>query len=421
MIVGGIVLLIFSLGNSACSSAQSEEHTSVKLSRDNNPNAAAVQIPTDISWGERMARSVMKRNEKVWQMEGATQKKWSYTNGLVSLAFLKLWKQTGDKQYFDYAKTYADDLIDAEGKIYGYEMADFNIDKINSGKMLFPLFAETGDERYQTVMNTLRRQVEWQPRNTMGGFWHKRRYPWQMWLDGLYMGAPFYAQYALEYKQPEAFEDIANQFILIDKYARDEKTGLLYHGWDESRVQEWANPETGCSPHFWGRALGWYTMALVDVLDYFPEDHPRRLELLDILKRLSKSIVDFQDEESGLWYQVVNFPEREGNYKEATVTAMMAYSFAKAARKGYLDESYYQVAEKAFNGLVENLVEVTESGEIHLHKCCAVAGLGGSPYRDGTYDYYVKEKIRSNDAKGMGPFIMASIELEFLKEKSSGK
>lgn len=370
---------------------------------------------TGLSWGEKMAESIMSRNKSAWQIEERKTPKWNYTHGLVALSFIKLAEVTKNEKYYQYAKTYADDLINEKGEILNYEIEEFNIDHINAGKILFPLYKKTKDERYKTAMNTLRRQLEWQPRNTSGGFWHKLRYPWQMWLDGLYMGSPFYAEYAKEFNQPEAFDDIANQFILIAENAKDEKTGLLYHGWDESRVQKWADSETGLSPEFWGRAIGWYSMALVDVLDHFPKDHPKRAQLIENLQQIVSSMSSFQNKDNGMWSQVVNKEGEKDNYFEATVTSMMAYTLFKAVRKGYLDDTYFGIAEKAFKGLIENLIEVTNSGEINLQNCCAVAGLGGDPFRDGSYEYYVNELIRDNDPKGTGPFILASIEYELLK------
>ena len=404
-----ILLLLISLTTCSDLDTSKESNTDTEMAIQTN-----FSIDDDQAWCERMAQSIMKRNQKAWQLEGRESPKWSYTHGLVSLSFLKLWEQTGEDKYFDYAKGYADDMLNEQGEILNYRMEEFNIDNINPGKILFPLYEKTQDIRYKTAMETLRTQIEWQPQNNQGGFWHKLRYPWQMWLDGLYMGSPYYAQYALENNQPEVFDEIANQFITMEKYSRDEATGLLYHGWDESRVQAWANEETGCSPHFWGRAIGWYSMALVDVLDYFPEDHPQRQDIIQILQRLAEAVTKYQEEETGLWYQVVDLGGKEGNYLEATVSSMLSYSLFKGVRKGYIKESYQEVAEKAFNGIVNNLIEVKDDGEVHLNKCCAVAGLGGNPYRDGSYDYYVNELVRSNDPKGTGPFILASIEFEML-------
>ena len=368
-------------------------------------------ISAEAPWSERMALSEMYRNPQSWMID-AEAPKWNYTQGLVLMAIQRVGEATGNDRYFQYAKSYADTMINAEGDILTYQLDNFNIDHINPGKILFSLYEKTGEERYLKALQQLRLQLTWQPRTTAGGFWHKRRYPWQMWLDGLYMGAPFYAEYAVRFNEPEAFADIAHQFVLMEERARDPKTGLLYHGWDESRVQRWSDPETGLSPHFWGRAMGWYAMALVDALDFMPVDHPDRGELPAILDRLATAVAKVQDKDSGLWYQVLDKAGERGNYLEATASCMFVYSLAKAVNKGYLDEQYMTVAEKAYQGILDRLIEVEENGAVNLLQCCAVAGLGGSPYRDGSYEYYVGEPVIRNDPKGTGPFILASLEME---------
>ncbi|WP_237144260.1 glycoside hydrolase family 88/105 protein [Pontibacter pamirensis] len=372
---------------------------------------ASGKIPASAKWSERMALSIMKNNPEPWMIEFNEQPVWSYPQGLVLLGFEKIYKQNPKQQYLDYIKAYADEMIDEKGNIKTYDAASFNIDMANSGKILFDLYERTKDEKYKIAIETLRHQMKWQPRTTEGGFWHKLRYPWQMWLDGAYMGAPFLAQYGKTFGDKEAFDDVAKQMILLEKHTRDPKTGLLYHGWDESRFQPWANPETGTSPNFWGRAMGWYAMALVDVLDYFPQDHPKRDEVIGILQRLAPALQKYQDAKTGLWYQVVDQGTREGNYLEASASSMFVYALAKGANKGYLDKQYRKVAEKGFKGIIDNLIEVKPDGEVLLHKVCAVAGLGGNPYRDGSYEYYVNELIRTNDPKGTGPFVLASLEL----------
>ena len=230
-----------------------------------------------------------------------------------------------------------------------------------------------------------------------------------MWLDGAYMASPFLAQYAATFKEPKAFDEVALQFLLMEKHLRDEKTGLLYHGWDESKQQIWANKQNGRSPHFWGRAIGWYAMALVDALDYFPASHPQRKELIRILQQLSTSLQNFQDRETGLWYQVVDQGTRKGNYLEASASSMFVYALAKGVRKGYLDKSFLAVAQKGYDGIINKLIAVKGNGEVDLLQVCEVAGLSSD--RDGSYEYYVNEKIRVNDPKGTGPFILASLEL----------
>lgn len=370
------------------------------------------KIPPGISWAERMAQSIIKRNPEAWMTDFRKTPRWSYTHGLIMSSMLRLWQKTGDQAYFDYAKSYADKMIDQDGNIEDYHIDEYNIDHINPGKMLFPLYAETGDARYMNAIRTLRIQLQWQPRTHEGGFWHKLRYTWQMWLDGLYMGSPFYARYAAEMDEPESFRDIALQFHLIQKYTRDPETGLLYHGYDESRIQRWADPETGCSPNFWGRAMGWYGMALVDVLEFFPESHPDRAQLVQYLADYAAAVESVQDPATGLWYQVLDQPERDGNYLEATASCMFVYTIAKAVNNGWISSKHLSVARNGFEGITRHLVRVDDDGEVHLEKCCSVAGLGGSPYRDGSFEYYLSEKVRDNDPKGTGPFILADLEME---------
>ena len=295
-------------------------------------------------------------------------------------------------------------------------MKDFNIDHINPGKLLFPLYKKTGDQRYRIALSTLRKQLDWQPRTSEGGFWHKLIYPWQMWLDGLYMGSPFYAQYGKTFNEPEVFDDVLLQFRLMEKNALDPGTGLLHHGWDESKIQQWADPVSGKSPSIWGRAMGWYLMALVDAIEYFPNNHPGRQELLQKLTTTLDAVLKYQDPATGLWYQVLDQGGKEGNFLEATVSSMLVYTMIKGYNMGYLPEPYLEQARKSYRGFITNLVEVEANGEVHIHKCCAVAGLGGKPYRTGTYDYYINEEVRSNDPKATGPFIMASLEFEKLEK-----
>jgi unsaturated rhamnogalacturonyl hydrolase len=237
-----------------------------------------------------------------------------------------------------------------------------------------------------------------------------------MWLDGLYMAEPFYAEYALTFDEKAAFDDIAKQFMLMERHARDDKTGLLYHGWDESRKQRWANPETGRSPNFWGRAMGWYAMALVDTLDHFP-DHPQVPELIAILNRLARAVAKYQDPRTGLWYQVLDKGAEKGNYLESSAACMFVYALAKGARNGYLASKYLQVAEKGYRGILKEFVKTDASGRLNLEGTVSVAGLGGNPYRDGSYEYYLSEKVVTNDPKGIGALILAATEMEAATKK----
>jgi unsaturated rhamnogalacturonyl hydrolase len=361
----------------------------------------------------------MDRSPEAWEMrpqKQLTEPQWSYTYGLVLLGFQGLYEQTGKQAYLDYAKTWVDSLIDKNGNIKDYVIYEFNIDDINSGKLLFMLYEQTKDPRYLKAMQQLRKQLDWQPRTSEGGFWHKRIYPWQMWLDGLYMGSAYLAQYADYFNEdPVIFDDIAHQFILIESKTRDRKTGLLYHGWDESKLQTWADPETGLSKHFWSRAMGWYLMALVDTLEVLPEKHADRKELLRIYKDLLQSLKPYQ-QPSGIWLQVTDQVGREGNYEEASGTAMFAYAIAKGVRLGLLNDKWKSVAQKAFNGIQRELIaKDRETGRVHLNNICGSAGLGGKPYRSGSFEYYIEEPIVVDDAHGIGPFILAGLELHKLK------
>jgi len=358
-----------------------------------------------------MVESEMKRHPSAWSLDFERAPKWNYTHGLVLMAIERVWQQTGDHRYFEYIKGYADDMIDENGQIlHNYRIDNFNIDHLKPGMILFNLYDETGDTQYLKALQILRLQLENHPRTSEGGFWHKLRYPHQMWLDGIYMGSPFYARYGLVFNEPENFNDVIHQVVLMEEKARDPKTGLLYHGWDESRIQHWADPETGLSANFWGRAMGWYAMALVDVLDYIPEEHPNRHKVIEVLECLAEAVTKYQDA-TGVWYQVVDQMDREGNYLESSVSSMLVYTFARAVNKSYLPQEYMEVAKKGYEGILEQFIEVDPDGEVHITQGCSVAGLGAGAHRDGSYEYYLSEPIRSNDPKATGPFILASLEL----------
>ena len=233
-----------------------------------------------------------------------------------------------------------------------------------------------------------------------------------MWLDGLYMGAPFLAQYASVTDEKSIFDDVVNQFMIVHRHTYNSQIGLNYHGWDESRQQKWADPKTGCSPNFWGRAMGWYAIALVDVLDFLPLNHPGRPQLIGILNQVANGVKKYQDPKTGLWYQVLDQGHREGNYPEATASSMFTYALLKASRKGYIPIEYRAIAVKAYHGILKNMIQENADGTISLTGCCSVAGLGGNPYRDGSYEYYIKEPVRADDPKGVGPFIMACLEMK---------
>ncbi|WP_461451570.1 glycoside hydrolase family 88 protein [Mucilaginibacter sp.] len=366
-------------------------------------------------WSQRMAATAM----NLWKDTSAAR--WSYEQGVVLQGIEQVWMQTGDKKYFKFIQNYMDALIGPDGSIKGYKKDDYTLDNVMCGRIALMLFNVTEKEKYYKAALHIREQLKDQPRTADGGFWHKKRYTGQMWLDGLYMAEPFYTEYAYTFHDDNAFNDIANQFILIEKHARDPKTGLLYHGWDATKKEQWADPKTGLSQNFWGRADGWYAMALVDVLDKFPTENSKRAELLAILNRLAIAIKKSQDPKTGLWYQILDKPTEAGNYPEASASCMFVYALAKAAREGYLPVSYLTVAQKGYQGVLDKFVETDGTGQVNLNGTVAVGGLGGKPYRDGSYNYYMREKVVKNDAKGIAAFILASVEIERLQNLSAGK
>lgn len=375
-----------------------------------NDKSAKYQISPNLKWSERMALTLIKVHPNAYQIDEKTEPKWDYVHGLVLSSIEKLYLKTNNELYFNYVKGYADATIDVNGNIPSYKFSNYNIDMLEAGNILFYLYERTNKKKYLTALQTLRKQISEHPRTSEGGFWHKKIYPNQMWLDGLYMGSPYYAQYTSKFEQGKELNDVAQQFELIQKHLLDLKTGLLYHGWDESKQMQWANQETGTSPNFWSRSLGWYAMALVDVLDYFPDNHPKKSQLISYLNSLSNSLIKFQHE-SGLWYQVTDLGSLSGNYLEASGTAMFSYALAKGVNKGYLPKEYRKHAQKAFDGIVKNLIKISPEGNVIITQCCAVAGLGGNPYRDGSFEYYINEKKKDNDPKATGPFILAALEL----------
>ncbi|VBB48427.1 Unsaturated rhamnogalacturonyl hydrolase YteR [uncultured Paludibacter sp.] len=359
----------------------------------------------------RMADSEMTRNPQSWMLDFSDKPKWSYCQGLELQAILQVYNKTGEKKYFDYAESFADTMINNNGSIKTYELEKYNLDMLNSGKILFPIYDITQKTKYKKAIDLLKSQTDNQPRVSNGGFWHKKIYPHQVWLDGIYMAMPFLAQYGKEFNQPELFDDITSQIINAEKDLKDEKTGLLYHGWEESRQQRWSDPITGRSPNFWSRSIGWYMMALVDVLDFLPENHPKRTDIIRILNDLSKSLEKYQDKKTGMWYQVTDKGGKEGNYLESSGSIMFIYAWVKGAQKGYLPEEFLKKGEKAYQQYVEQFIKENPDGTISLTNVCSVAGLGGNPYRDGSYEYYISEPKRDNDAKAVAPFIMVSIML----------
>lgn len=365
---------------------------------------AAASVAHAQSNAVRMADATIARNAVV-------HKEWDYTAGLVLLGIDQLGVITKQPKYNAYVKRNIDAFVQSDGSIRTYDAEEFNLDQINEGRVLFALYKRTGDAKYRKALELLRDQLRKQPRTSEGGFWHKKIYPQQMWLDGLYMASPFLAQYAATFGETAAFDDVAKQVLLVSRVTRDAQTGLYYHAWDESRSQIWADKQTGRSPNFWGRAVGWYAMAIVDVLDYLPATHKDRGAIIGILRELADAVTNVQDPVTGLWYDVLDQPTRAGNYHETSASSMFVYALAKGARKGWIAPQYADVAKRGYRGLLTRMVSRDSAGLMSLDSIVAVSGLGGKQQRNGTFEYYISEPVVSNDYKGVGAFILASIEL----------
>ncbi len=362
-------------------------------------------------WPVRMADSTMLRSPRLAD-------EWNYQWGFVLKGFEHLWRATGERKYFDYLRRNIDGFVLPGGAIRGYRRSEYNVDRLNTGKALFALYEQTSEQKYKNALDLLRSQLDTHPRTPSGGFWHKQMYPYQMWLDGIYMADAFYAQYAATFEKDDlqraarVFDDIAHQITLVEQHTRDEKTGLLYHAWDESKRMSWADPRTGCSPHFWGRAMGWYGMALVDILDFFPAEHERRAALVGVLNRLVDALAGVQDPATKVWYQILDQGARPGNYLESSASCMFAYTMAKGARQRLLPPKWLAAARSAYAGILEQFIQVDEDGQVHLTRTCRSAGLGGTPYRDGSFDYYIGEPVVTDNYHGLGAFLLASTEIE---------
>jgi alpha-L-fucosidase 2 len=365
-----------------------------------------------------MAESQVNRF-RTWAGEGReVPARWGYDIAIIALGFLDLYRETGDTQWLRYAEGVVGDCIAEDGRITDrYRDGEYNIDMIKPGSPLLDLHALEPRERYRIAIETLRQQLREHPRTSDGGFWHKLRYPWQMWLDGLYMGAPFLAQYARDFGEPEAFDDVVRQFVLMDRHSWMPEKALHMHAWDEARAQPWADPATGLSHNFWSRSVGWFGMAMVDALDYLPADHAGRPIIVEILGRWSAGVARWQDPATGLWWQVTDQGGRDGNYLEATATAMFLYTWVKAVNRGYLErETYAPAIKAAWEGMRTRLLDLDSDGDLHLMQCCRVAGL--SDDRDGSFAYYMSERVIANDPKGVGPLIRLGPEMKLYLENN---
>ncbi|MFP7275506.1 glycoside hydrolase family 105 protein [Bacillus paralicheniformis] len=328
--------------------------------------------------------------------------RWHYHQGVFLCGLIRLWEETGKEAYFNYVKEYANELIDGCGNFY---FRRDELDAIQAGLILYPLYDETGDERYRKAAKKLKGLFDTLNQTEEGGFWHKDKYPYQMWLDGLYMGGPFALKYARAFNEPELYDMVILEEKLMRKHTKDCRTGLYYHAWDEKREMPWADPVSGCSPEFWGRSIGWYALALSDMIELLPQGHDTRQEWTRVLQEMVKSIANFQDERTGLWHQVVDKGGLPDNWLESSCSCLYMYAMTKGARMGYIDSSYIDRAAKAFKGLVEEKIELSAKEGLLLKDIC----VGTSA---GTYDYYVGREKSTNDLHGVGALIMALVELE---------
>jgi unsaturated rhamnogalacturonyl hydrolase len=376
--------------------------------------------PTASKWFEKMSAVAMQIWPDSFSVKPGGKARWAYDQGVILKGIEGAWKLTGDASYINYIQHSMDYYVNEDGSILDYKGADFNLDHLNNGKLLLTLYQITGKEKYKKAIQLLKNQLDHQPKNEEGGYWHKKIYPNQMWLDGLYMGAAFYAQYASVMNDTAAYSNIAYQFALAEKHTRNTTTGLLNHAWDQSKQQKWADPQTGLSPYVWGRAMGWYGVALVDALEYFPVNHPGRKQLIEILKRYVQAVVGVQDTQSGLWLDILDVPKADKNYYEASASSMFVTTLFKAVRLGYVEEKYTTNAQRGFDGIVNKFVK-EENGDLSFQGTVSVSGLGGTPYRDGSLQYYFSEPVVVNDPKGMGAFIQASVEAELATISKIGK
>lgn len=344
---------------------------------------------------------------------------WNYEIGFMLLAFAKVYRTTGEQKYLAYVIEHTNRYVDELGQIGGkYNQEHYNLDQINFGKVLLFLFKETQDMRYKRAAERLIEQLSKQPMTEGGNYWHKNIYPNQVWLDGLYMYGPFIMEWALMQGDIALVDRTAAQLLRTVQLTEDAHSGLLYHACDESRLQRWSHLETGHSPHIWGRAMGWFCMALIDSIELLQAGgHTEQVDKLSAaLQRIMNSVVRVQDSASGAWYQILDEADREGNYLEASCTCMFTYVLQKGVNLNVLERKYADHAKSAFQYIEQSFVEQDEENYMHLTGINRVAGLGGEPYRDGSYAYYINEPIVSDDPKGVAPFIIATLEMDKFKE-----
>ena len=352
----------------------------------------------------------------VWNIEKireGSKSTWNYIDGCMIKAIIELFLITRNHRYLDFADAFTGRFVREDGSIESYDPKEYNLDHVNAGKTLFDLYKLTGKEKYRRAMDTVYSQLKEQPRTSTGNFWHKKIYPHQIWLDGLYMAQPFYMQYEAEYNGCKNCEDSYQQFLQVYGRMRDPLNGLYYHAYDDSRQMFWCDKVTGLSENFWLRAMGWYAMALIDTMEVMPESMAcQKARLNAIYKELIDAMLPYQDQATGMWYQVVNRGGIAPNYLEESGSAIFAYAIMKSVRLHYLPEEYFKYGQKAFDGICSTYLS-EKDGSLQLGGICLVAGLGNTDMREGTFEYYLREPVVENEAKGIAPLILAYIETMF--------
>lgn len=356
------------------------------------------QNKTGLEWAETACQSLMDQYQPILL---PPENRWHYHQGVFLCGMYDVWLQTKNKVYFDYVKEYVDKLVDEQGN---FLFARGELDAIQPGLLLLPLYQETGDKRYQLAALKLRNLLKTLNRTKQGGFWHKDKYPYQMWLDGLYMAGPFAIQYGQMFRQPELIDLIMHQEKLMRENTFDKKTGLYFHGYDESKETPWATAK-GHAPEIWGRALGWYSMVLVNFIELLEDGHPKKEELRVVVQQLIDRLLHYQDKETGLWYQVIDKGEREDNWLESSCSSLFVYAIAKAVNKGYISEKYFNNAKIGYQGILKHMVSLDENTIFQLHGISIGTSIG-------VYDYYINRETSVNDLHGVGAFILASVQID---------
>jgi unsaturated rhamnogalacturonyl hydrolase len=360
-------------------------------------------------WSEKLANTVIERNDSLTIYNNPSSVKWQYDIAMLGQAIHKL--EEIDSQYVYYHKDFIDTFVDSGGNIKKYKLSDYNLDFINPAKGLLTFYDETGDKRYRLAIENIVSQLKNQPRTSNGGYWHKKIYPNQVWINSAYMVAPFMARYARDFEQAQWYDSACHQLTLIHELTNDPRDGLMVHAWDETKSQPWANHADGKSPNKWGRGMGWYVMALADVLEYLPEEHPQRKEIEKIFRNKAQALLKVRDKKTNLWYQVLDKGGQEYNYIETSCSAMFIYAFAKGTNMGVLPSKYKSVALESFLSLTNHFIKTDKDGLPTLTNVCGQAGLGGKHHRDGSFEYYINQEQIDNDPKGIAPLIMAAFEL----------